>query len=204
MSTSNPETGYHHGDLKRALLDAALEMLDTEGADGIGLRELARKVGVSPAAPYRHFRSRQALLEAVATEGFRRFSAMMEAKEADLPEVEQLPAMAEAYVRFALVQPALFRLMFSRQIDKQGNKALHNAAIDAYASLAKAAAREVPDAPSEGAVIAWSFVHGLAMLLLDEQILGVSPQNSDSLVRNLAQRFVAAMRAAVALGPQVR
>lgn len=204
MSTSTPEAGYHHGDLKRALLDAALEMLDAEGADGIGLRELARKVGVSPAAPYRHFRSRQALLEAVATEGFRRFSAMMEAKEADLSEDEQLPAMAEAYVRFALVQPALFRLMFSRQIDKQGNKALYNAAIDAYASLAKAAAREVPDAPSEGAVIAWSFVHGLAMLLLDEQILGVSPQNSDSLVRNLAQRFVAAMRAAVALGPQVK
>ena len=204
MSTSSPETGYHHGDLKRALLDAALEMLDAEGADGVGLRELARKVGVSPAAPYRHFRSRQALLEAVATEGFRRFSAMMEAKEADLSEDEQLPAMAEAYVRFALVQPALFRLMFSRQIDKQGNKALHNAAIDAYASLAKAAAREVPDAPSEGVVIAWSFVHGLAMLLLDEQILGVSPQNSDSLVRNLAQRFVAAMRAVVALAPQVK
>ena len=204
MSTSSPETGYHHGDLKRALLEAALEMLDQEGADGVGLRELARKVGVSPAAPYRHFLSRQALLEAVATEGFRRFSAMMAAKEADLPEAEQLPAMAEAYVRFALVQPALFRLMFSRQVDKQGNKALHAAAVDAYASLAKAAAREVPDAPSEGAVIAWAFVHGLAMLLLDEQILGVSPQNSDSLVRNLSQRFVAAMRAAVALGPQVR
>ena len=204
MSTSNSETGYHHGDLKRALLDAALEMLDEEGTEGIGLRELARKVGVSPAAPYRHFRSRQALLEAVATEGFRRFSAMMAAKEQDLPEGEQLPAMAEAYVRFALVQPALFRLMFSRQIDKQANKSLHGAAIDAYASLAKAAAREVPDAPSEGAVIAWAFVHGLAMLLLDEQILGVSPQNSDSLVRNLAQRFVAGMRAAVALGPQVR
>ena len=204
MSTSTPETGYHHGDLKRALLDAALEMLDEEGAEGIGLRELARKVGVSAAAPYRHFRSRQALLEAVATEGFRRFSAMMAAKEADFAEADQFPAMAEAYVRFALVQPALFRLMFSRQIDKQDNKVLHAAAVEAYASLAKAAAREVPDAPSEGAVIAWSFVHGLAMLLLDEQILGVSPANSDSLIRNLAQRFANALRAAVALGAQVR
>ena len=200
MSTSSPDDTYHHGDLKRALLEAALEMLDEEGAEGIGLRELARRVGVSAAAPYRHFRGRQALLEAVATEGFRRFSAMMAAKEQDLPEIEQLPAMAEAYVRFALVQPALFRLMFSRQVDKTGNRALHDAAIEAYASLAKAAAREVPDAPSEGAVVAWSFVHGLAMLLLDEQILGVSPQNSDSLVRNLSQRFVRAMRAAVAQG----
>lgn len=198
MSTSTPESGYHHGDLKRTLLDTAMEMLDAEGAESIGLREVARRVGVSAAAPYRHFRSRQALLEAVATEGFRRFSAMMDAKEADFPEAERFPAMAEAYVRFAVVQPALFRLMFSRQIDKGGNRALHEAAIAAYASLAKAAAREVPDAPSEGAVIAWSFVHGLAMLLLDEQILGVSPQNSESLVRNLAQRFVAALRAAVA------
>lgn len=197
MSTSTPDP-YHHGDLKRALLDAAMEMLDAEGADGVGLREVARRVGVSASAPYRHFRSRQALLEAVATEGFRRFSTMMEAKEHDFPEAEQFPAMAEAYVRFAVVQPALFRLMFSRQIDKQGNKQLHEAAVAAYASLAKAAAREVPDAPSEGAVIAWSFVHGLSMLLLDEQILGVKPQNSESLVRNLAQRFVAGLRAAVA------
>lgn len=201
MSTSSPESGYHHGDLKRALLDAAMEMLDTEGAESIGLREVARRVGVSASAPYRHFRSRQALLEAVATEGFRRFSAMMEAKEQDFAEAEQFRAMAEAYVRFAVVQPALFRLMFSRQIDKAGNRALREAAIAAYASLAKAAAREVPDAPSEGAVIAWSFVHGLSMLLLDEQILGVSPQNSESLVRNLAQRFVAALRAAVAQAP---
>lgn len=204
MSTSSPDPVYHHGDLKRALLDAALEMLDEEGADGIGLRELARKVGVSAAAPYRHFRSRQALLEAVATEGFRRFSAMMAAKEADFTEAERLPAMAEAYVRFALVQPALFRLMFSRQVDKTGNKALHDAAVEAYGALAKAAAREVPDAPSEGAVIAWSFAHGLSMLLIDEQILGVSPQNSDSLIRNLALRFVRALRAAVAQEAQVR
>jgi AcrR family transcriptional regulator len=200
MSTSSLEAPYHHGDLKRALVEAALELLDEEGADSVGLRQVARRVGVSAAAPYRHFKGRQALLEAVAAEGFRRFTEMMLVKEAELPEAEQLPAMAEAYVRFALVQPALFRLMFSREIDKDGNKALHQAAVGAYASLARAAAREVPDAPSEGAVIAWAFVHGLAMLLLDEQILGVSPQNSDSLVRNLAQRFVAGLRAAVAHG----
>jgi AcrR family transcriptional regulator len=204
MSTSGASDTYHHGDLKRALLEAAFEMLDAEGTDGLGLRELARKVGVSPAAPYRHFRSRQALLEAVSIEGFKRFSAMMEAKQADTPEPQQLAAMAEAYVRFALVQPALFRLMFSQQVDKRANKALHQAAIDAYASLAKAAAREVPEAPSEGAVIAWAFVHGLSMLLLDDQLLGVSPQNSDSLIRNLAQRFVAGLRAGVAPNPQVR
>lgn len=204
MSTSDTEPSYHHGDLKRALLDAALEMLEQEGTDSIGLRQLARRVGVSPAAPYRHFSSRQALLEAVAAEGFQRFAMMMDAKESEHEPGLLLPALAEAYVRFALVQPALFRLMFSRQVDKRSNPQLKAAAVDAYASLARAAAREVPDAPSEGAVIAWSFVHGLSMLLLDEQILGVSPENTDSLVRNLARRFVAGLRAAVAPPGQVR
>ena len=200
MSTSPPETTYHHGDLKRALLETALDMLDAEGAASIGLREVARRVGVSAAAPYRHFASRQALLEAVATEGFRRFGEMMAAKREDFAEAEQLPAMAEAYVRFALVQPALFRLMFSRDIDKADNRALHAAAAEAYGSLARAAAREDPGAPSETAVIAWAFVHGLSVLLLDDQILMVRPEDSDGLVRRLAQRFVAGLRAAVARG----
>lgn len=204
MSTSTPDASYHHGDLKRALLDAALEILEQDGAENVGLRQLARRVGVSPAAPYRHFSSRQALLEAVAAEGFWRFATMMNAKESEHEPGQLLPALAEAYVRFSLVQPALFRLMFSREVDKRANPQLKAAAIEAYASLARAAAREVPEAPSEGAVIAWSFVHGLSMLLLDEQILGVSPENTDSLVRNLARRFVAGLRAAVAQPGQLR
>lgn len=198
MSTSVSESGYHHGDLKQALIDAALALLDEEGADSIGLRQVARRVGVSPAAPYRHFEGRQALLEAVATEGFRRFSALMDEARAGRHEDDQLPAMAEAYVHFALSQPALFRLMFSRQIDKRGDTSLHAASREAYASLATAAAREDAAAPAETAVVTWAFVHGLAMLLLDDQILGVSSENRDGMVRNLAGRFVAGVRAAVA------
>lgn len=204
MSTSDAEGGYHHGDLKRAMVEAALALLDEEGADRIGLRQLARRVGVSPAAPYRHFAGRQALLEAVAAEGFRQFSGRMDAARAGLPEDGQLVGMAQAYVRFALEQPALFRLMFSRQVDKQVNADLHAASREAYASLATAAAREDVAAPAEAAVITWSFVHGLAMLLLDDQILGVSPENREDLVRNLAGRFVAGVRAAVAPGVQLR
>ncbi|HEV7277839.1 MAG TPA: TetR/AcrR family transcriptional regulator [Devosiaceae bacterium] len=200
MSTSDIQGGYHHGDLKRALVEEALALLGEEGADGIGLRQLARRVGVSPAAPYRHFAGRQALLEAVAAEGFRRFAVLMDTARTGLPEDGQLVAMAQAYVQFALEQPSLFRLMFSRQVDKQGNVDLQAAAREAYASLATAAAREDEAAPAETAVITWSFVHGLAMLLLDDQILGVSPDNRDSLVRRLAGRFVAGIRAAVAHG----
>jgi AcrR family transcriptional regulator len=204
MSTSDSEGDYHHGDLKRALVDAALALLDEAGTDSISLRELARRVGVSPAAPYRHFAGRQALLEAVAAKGFRRFSAEMDATRAGLPENDQLAAMAETYVQFALGQPALFRLMFSRQIDKQGNVELHAAAQEAYASLATAAAREDATAAAETAVTSWAFVHGLAMLLLDDQILGVSRENRDGLVRSLAGRFVAGVRAAVAHDAQLR
>jgi AcrR family transcriptional regulator len=200
MSTSNDEATYHHGDLKRALIDAALDLLAEDGAANVGLRQVARRVGVSPAAPYRHFEGRQALLEAVATTGFERFCEHMDAARADLPEDRQLPAMAEAYVRFALEQPALFRLMFSRQVDKEGNASLQVAAQAAYASLATAAAREDPAAPGEVAVTIWAFVHGLAMLLLDDQILGVSPDSRDGMVRKLAGRFVAGVRAAVAHG----
>ena len=181
MSTSSPETGYHHGDLKRALLEAALEMLDQEGADGVGLRELARKVGVSPAAPYRHFRSRQALLEAVATEGFRRFSAMMAAKEADLPEAEQLPAMAEAYVRFALVQPALFRLMFSPQLKRDERPGLSMAADTAFDTLRHVVGGDVQQGRIK-ALAAWAKVHGLAVLLLDGQIALRAGEDTEALV----------------------
>lgn len=192
MSTSRP--AYHHGDLRRALVDAALATLAERGAAALGLRELARAVGVSPAAPYRHFADRKALLEAVAADGFARFGAAMEAaREASFVE-DQLAAMAYAYVRFAIDNPPLFRLMFSPEISPYRDPALKIAAAAAYAPLATAAAREDAGAPAEVAVTAWSFVHGLSLLLLDEQILGVSAANADPLIHSLAARFVRGLR----------
>ena len=85
MSTSH----YHHGDLRRALVTAALNQLEKGGAESVGLRETARAVGVSPSAPYRHFDSRARLLMAVAAEGFRRFFAVLrDARDAAAPEVK--------------------------------------------------------------------------------------------------------------------
>ena len=199
MSTSAPEGGYHHGKLRETLVEAALERLQTEGPTALGLRELARGVGVSPSAPYRHFADRQALLEAVATEGFRRFSATMSEAAAGLPDTEQLEAMARAYVRFAVGAPHLFRLMFSAEIEHRRDPALAAAAKAAYASLAAAAAREDAGAPAKVAITAWAFVHGLSVLLIDQQILGVSASGADTLVEQLAHRLVAGLRATRAL-----
>jgi AcrR family transcriptional regulator len=195
MSTSAPDSAYHHGNLREALVAAALERLQSEGPAALGLRELARGVGVSPSAPYRHFADRQALLEAVAAEGFRRFGAAMSAAADGKPESEQLEAMARAYVRFAISAPHLFRLMFSGEIDHRRDPALAAAAKAAYASLAAAAAREDGAAPAKVAITAWAFVHGLSILLIDQQILGVSSAGADLLVEQLAHRLVAGLRA---------
>jgi AcrR family transcriptional regulator len=104
---------YHHGDLRAALLSAAERRLQTTGVDGLSLRELAREIGVSHAAPRRHFDDRAALLEALAAEGFRRLKTVLTA--AALPDgrpfVTRLNEVAIAYVRFATDNPALVDLM---------------------------------------------------------------------------------------------
>ena len=188
MSTSDPSDRYHHGDLRRALVEAALELLLEGGTEALGMRELARRVGVSAAAPYRHFRDKQALIQAVAATGFALFLEAIEAAKAGVPPEEQLGAMAEAYVHFALRYPRLYKLMFSSELGKFEDKDLRRAADAAYASLAMTAAKEDPDAPGEAAISAWAFVHGLSMLLLDEQLLGVSAANAEPLVKALTRR----------------
>ncbi|HLV82994.1 MAG TPA: TetR/AcrR family transcriptional regulator [Devosia sp.] len=168
MSTSLSNAPYHHGNLRHALLDAALLMLQRDGEAGLGLRDLARAVGVSPAAPYRHFDSRAALLEALAVTGFQRFTAAMNAVAASQPP-DLLAAMGQAYVRFALDNAALFRLMFSPQLKRDNRPGLRMAADAAFATL-----RQVSGGDSASgriaALAAWTRVHGLAVLLLDGQI----------------------------------
>lgn len=194
MSTSNDPVRYHHGDLKQALVDAALAQLAEGGDEQLGLRELARRVGVSAAAPYRHFRDRQALIQAVAAAGFEQFDAAVRAARDAAPPEAQFAAMAEAYVHFALAHPRLYRLMFSSELGRFEDPALKRAAEAAYAGLAVAAAKEDPEAPGEAAISAWAFVHGLSMLLLDGQLLGVTPETAEPLIRKLARRSVRRLR----------
>lgn len=167
MSTSprrkshNP--AYHHGDLRTGLLRSAAKILEAQGVNELSLREAARRAGVSHNAPYRHFADRDALLAALAAEGFAQLGAALEASGA-----QGARARGEAYVRFALEHPQRFRLMFGGTLRLDAHPALREAASQTYAGLMRAFE---PLAGREGAPIAaaaaWSLVHGLAQLLLD-------------------------------------
>src|SRR3954465_4115916 len=107
---------YHHGDLRRELLDASIAVRAERGIEAMSLRDVARQAGVSPAAPYHHFASKDALLDAIAVDGFMQLAhVMIAAREAAGSEpTARLRAIGEAYVRFALERPAHFHVMFRR------------------------------------------------------------------------------------------
>lgn len=172
MSTSN-KRAYHHGDLRRALIDAGLDLLEQQEAKDLSLREVARAAGVSATAVYRHFPDKDALLDALAAEGLGQLAqAQHQAADAAGGGKAGFIATGIAYVRFALANPALFRLTF-------GATAAHNIlnapehVPDAMAFLRAnaeaAAARNGADAKAI-AVHAWSIAHGLSTLILEGQI----------------------------------
>jgi AcrR family transcriptional regulator len=186
MSTSLQNAPYHHGDLRNALLEAAMVILERDGETGLGLRDLARAVGVSPAAPYRHFDSRAALLEALAVTGFQRFTRAMNDVKAANP-ADMLSAMGKRYVLFAIDNAALFRLMFSPQLRRDNRPGLRMAADAAFATL-----REVSGGADRSgrvaALAAWARVHGLAVLLLDGQIAIEAGEDIEALISEIIER----------------
>lgn len=175
---------YHHGDLRRAILDAARELVRRDGAHRVSLRAIARQAGVSPAAPYHHFADRDAILAAVAASGFDSLGrAMLESaaqSEEDDP-FESLQRAGVAYVRFAAENPELYRLMFSGLLnDRSAYPDLHRAAeaaFDVLQELLGATRSGSTGTPRSVAVATWSTVHGLAMLLID----GLLDEGSKSL-----------------------
>jgi AcrR family transcriptional regulator len=148
---------YHHGSLRPALLRAAGKTLEKEGAGALSLRAAARNAGVSHNAPYRHFEDRDALLAALAAEGFELLGEAMRDHSGR--------EMGEAYVRFALTHPQRFRLMFGGVLPMAQHPQLGEAASRAYEALL-GAFKELPNAELAAAA-AWSLVHGLAHLVLD-------------------------------------
>jgi len=110
---------YHHGDLRRALVDAARRLLEAEGPSALSLRAVAREAGVSPAAPYHHFKDKAELLDAVAQEGWDVLSHQMSEAKASTTGMQQLTALGVAYVCFARDNPALYRVMYDAARDKE-------------------------------------------------------------------------------------
>ncbi|SFV37728.1 DNA-binding transcriptional regulator, AcrR family [Devosia crocina] len=174
---------YHHGNLRQALLEAALIILEKEGQNGLGLRDLARAVGVSAAAPYRHFDSRAALLEALAVTGFQRFSAAMEAVASTEP-AQPMAAMGKTYVLFALDNANLFRLMFSPELKRDNRPGLRMAADAAFDTLRQAVGGDQRSGRIK-ALAAWAKVHGLAILLLDGQIALRAGEDTEALIAEI-------------------
>jgi len=177
MSTSNRST-YHHGHLRPALIAAARALLEERGSEAVGLREAARRVGVSPTATYRHFRDKDDLLAAVAATGFREFAAALAHAGR---EGQPLSAMGAAYVDFALARPGMFRLMFSSLMAKRElYPEFKVAAEEAFAVLRRGVQSSAPEGEGQGesvdavAIAAWSLAHGLSHLILD----GVLPKES--------------------------
>lgn len=177
------KAGYHHGDLRRQLVVATRRLVDRDGAEGFKVADAAALAGVSPAAPYRHFKDRRALLAAVADDGFERLrarSAEASSRHED-GSVEAIRALGAAYIEFARSDPKVFRLMFTpREGGGDGPSSAGKAAYDVLVRHVAAHLGLENDAPPVlgTALSLWVYVHGFASLLIDEQ-LGVGRMEVD-------------------------
>jgi AcrR family transcriptional regulator len=165
--------GYHHGNLREALVRAALELIAEKGPAGFTFAEAARWAGVSPAAPYRHFRDRDELLADVARRGFAAFEqALVEAWDGGRPEpFKAFERLGHAYLDFARREPAYYSAMFEAGVALDRESALREAGDRAFAVLREAAERLIAAAPSGlkppalmVALHIWSMAHGIASL----------------------------------------
>lgn len=170
---------YHHGDLRNALIQAGLEMLSEGGAAALDLRKVARKAGVSHAAPYRHFADKQALVAAINEEGFRSLAERIQSTLRAAPDdpFEQLQGIARAYVQFAQEHPWLMREMFSGlTIEREAFADLQTASkavFKLYAEVVKRGQERgsiIDGDPGALAGVLWSLLHGVAMLTIENQI----------------------------------
>jgi AcrR family transcriptional regulator len=187
---------YHHGDLRAACLRAAMELLEESGATALSLRAVARKAGVSAAAPYRHYANREALISAVGAVGYRELAGYLATAHPCPSTSEDLAAVAVAYVQFALQRPALFRVMFDEPCDPDSDERV--AAVTAVTEyLGAIVARCFPGADPEALSTAiWALVHGLAFLHLDGKFDTSTPTAVSDRVRAAVHAVLAASDAA--------
>ncbi len=162
---------YHHGDLRAALIAEGLRLLAARDADSLSLREVARGVGVSATSVYRHFPHKDALMTALAVEGLKQLgTAQAAASAAAGGGSAGFAATGRAYVRFALDQPALFRLIFASPALEPADLKDATLAGELLQANAVRMATQVGGEAGIRAIQAWALVHGLAMLMLDGQI----------------------------------
>jgi AcrR family transcriptional regulator len=178
---AHPRSTYHHGDLKNALVEAAIAIIQEHGAEAFTLREAARRAGVNHRAVYRHFEDRTALLAKVAEEGYRELVARMhkaaEQLGDDVDTRRQFVALAQAYVTFALAHPAHYRVMFGPRLNADGRfPDLELIVREAFELLMTAIQRGTArgelrsDLGRDAAISIWSAIHGLSSLILMRRV----------------------------------
>jgi AcrR family transcriptional regulator len=190
---------YHHGDLRKALIDAALRALDHQRVEDLSLRALGRELGVSVRAPYRHFETKEELLAAVAVEGFRAFAEQLKGRlaEAEPGPLARLRTVAETYVLFAVERPAAFRVMYAPYAT------VHESApelVQARADAHRASQEIIRQGQAEGllregdpmhiALVLWSSMHGLAVLLTEGQLGRFDRPTDAAKLASLASRWI--------------
>jgi AcrR family transcriptional regulator len=167
------QRGYHHGNLREELIRAALELIARKGVAGLTFAEAARFAGVSPGAPYRHFRDRDELMESVALRGFEQFAAALtRAWDEERPNAfAALERLGEAYLEFARTEPAFYSAMFEAGVPIGANPSLREASERAFAVLRGAADAVCAAMPATGrppalmvALHLWAMAHGIASL----------------------------------------
>jgi AcrR family transcriptional regulator len=192
---------YHHGNLKETMVKAAIRLIEKRGEASFTIRELAKLVGVSHAAAYRHFRSKRELLAQIAEEGFHGLQASFDeslSQNAGRSCRTRIKALGASYVRYALQHPGHFRAMFHVELQSHSDlPSLKDAASKAFGTLLDAvtegiARRELVRRPARGlAMVAWSAVHGASLLLLDGQI--ESPPGPEEAIELVIERMDAGL-----------
>jgi AcrR family transcriptional regulator len=179
---------YHHGDLRTALITAAVKHIGERGTEHLSLRALAREIGVSPTASYRHFPSRAALLAALATEGFEALADRMVAAQSAADPHRRLLEIGVAYVEYARTDPVRYQLMFGAVLDDfSGFSALRAAGDRAYRVLEGIVAEGVAAGVLRAAPVpqlcaaAWSAVHGVAGLLISQAVAAPADDGAPAL-----------------------
>jgi AcrR family transcriptional regulator len=192
--SSEQRDTYHHGDLKRALTKAALGLVKEKGPKGFTLREVARRAGVSAAAPYRHFADKADLLAAVATQGFVQFHETLSAVATETSDPhERMVNMARAYVHWAITHPDYYQAMFGAETDKSDHPELLTAGARAFDNLLESiiqcqSAKILPKGdPLEIAGPTWSLLHGISTLSIGQDLahVGIGDDPQDLAERSL-------------------
>jgi AcrR family transcriptional regulator len=202
------KSGYHHGELRRTLLDVSVEVIEKHGVDALNLRELAARAGVSSGAPYHHFAHREALLAAIAEEGFGYLeAAMIRERDAAPDATSRLAALGRAYVKFATTHRGYFRVMFRGDLHSAELVQARPRAFQLLCDTIEDCQRSgvAPAGDLQPLVLtAWSAVHGLATLWIDDALpkKGLNPARLAPIVTTLLGSMFAALSREQPSGPR--